>query len=119
MDYSPTHGHYIGYKLTLVIDYPALAPLAMKIHRGFLNESIIFTEIMNDLSRRRIIRGGDILVFNKGNYSHQYYADAICKFKVVTLIFQRKNFNKLKPFSKFVIPLPEFSRSRIKQDIQV
>lgn len=33
--------------------------------------------------------------------------------------FPRKNFKKPKLLSKFVIPLPEFSRSRIKQDIQV
>ncbi len=117
--YSPTHGHYIGYKLTLVIDYPALTPLAMRIHRGSPNDSTIFTEIMNDLSRRRIIREGDVLVFDKGYYSYQHYADGICKFKVVPLIFPRKNFKKSKLFSKFVIPLPEFSRSRIKQDIQV
>lgn len=117
--YSPTHGHYIGYKLTLVIDYPAMTPLAMKIHRGSPNDSTIFTEIMNDLSRRRIIREGDVLVFDKGYYSYQHYADGICKFKVIPLIFPRKNFKKAKLLSKFVIPLSEFSRSRIKQDIQV
>lgn len=74
---------------------------------------------MHDLSRRRIIRKGDVLVFDKGYYSYQHYADGICKFKVVPLIFQRKNFKKSKLCFKFVIPLPEFSRTRIKQDIQV
>jgi len=117
--HSTTHGHYIGYKLTLVIDYPAMTPLAMKIHRGSPNDSTIFTEIMNDLSRRRIIREGDVLVFDKRYYSYQHYTDGICKFKVVPLIFPRKNFKKAKLHSKFVIPLPEFSRSGIKQDIPV
>jgi len=35
------------------------------------------------------------------------------------LIFPRENFKKSALLSKFVIPLPEFSRSGIKQDIQV
>jgi len=117
--YSSTHGYYIGYKLTLVIDHHTLTPLAMMIHRGSPNDSTLFTEIMNELSRRRIIREGDTLVFDKGYYSYQHYADGICKFKVVPLIFPRKNFKKSKLFSKFIIPLPAFSRSRIKQDIQV
>jgi len=27
--YSPSHGHFIGYKLTLVIEYPSLHPVCM------------------------------------------------------------------------------------------
>jgi len=117
--YSSTHGHYIGYKLTLVIEHPSLTPLAMMIHRGSPNDSHLFTEIMDELSRRRIIREGDVLVFDKGYYSYQHYVDGIIRYKVVPLIFPRNNFKIDKFLSKFVIPLTFFNKSRIDRDIQI
>ena len=117
--YSSTHGHYIGYKLTLIIEHPSLTPLAIMIHRGSPNDSRLFTEVMDELSRRRIIREGDVLVFDKGYYSYQHYADGIIRYKVVPLIFPRNNFKIDKFRSKFVIPLEFFNKSRIDSDIQI
>ena len=50
---------------------------------------LLFTGIMNDLSRRRIIRERDVLVFDKGYYSYPHYADGICKFKVIPLFISK------------------------------
>jgi hypothetical protein len=40
--YSNTAGYYLGYKMTLVIEYPTLLPLCMLIHPGSPHDSAIF-----------------------------------------------------------------------------
>ena len=41
--YSPTHGHYIGYKLTLALDSRSLQPVCFLLHPGTvcLNELLL------------------------------------------------------------------------------
>lgn len=40
--YSNTAGYYLGYKVTLVIEYPTRLPLCMLIHPGSPHDSAIF-----------------------------------------------------------------------------
>ncbi|MBM4241118.1 MAG: transposase [Euryarchaeota archaeon] len=47
---------------------------------------------MEELQRRRIIRKGDIVIFDKGYYSYENYQIGISIYKVVPLIFPRKDF---------------------------
>jgi hypothetical protein len=54
--YSNVHGHYIGYKLTMAVEYPSLKPLAILLHRGSPHDSPLFDEILTELKRRRITR---------------------------------------------------------------
>jgi transposase len=54
--------------MTLVIEYPTLLPFCMLIHPGSPPDSTNFKEIMDEL-RRRLIRNGDFLIFDKGYFS--------------------------------------------------
>jgi transposase len=61
----------------------------MLIHEGSLNDAKIFSEIIEELKRRRIIRKGDSLYFDKGYFSKQNYQIAVNTYKISPLIFSR------------------------------
>ena len=109
--YSPSHGHYIGYKLTLVLDSRSLRPVCFLLHPGSPHDSVLYDEIMTELKRRRIIRIGDIVVFDKGYYSYDNYVQGIFEFNIVPLIFSKKNFSISKLMKKCIYPLWIFGRS--------
>jgi len=91
--YSPTHGHYIGYKLTLALDSRTLHPVCFLLHPGSPHDSVLYEEIMQELKRRRIVRIGDTVVFDKGYYSYDNYVQGIFEFNIVPLIFSKRNFS--------------------------
>ncbi len=110
--YSPSKGYYIGYKLTMVVDNRNLKPLAFLIHEGSPNDAKLFKEVLEELKRRRILRKGDVVLADKGYYSYRNYVMAISRFKVVPLIFPRKNFSLSRLLGMFSYPLEIFiSRS--------
>lgn len=113
--YSPTHGHYIGYKLTLALDSRSLQPVCFLLHPGSPHDSVLYDEIMTELKRRRITRIGDIVVFDKGYYSYDNYVQGILKFNVVPLIFSKKKFSVSKLLKRLNYPLWIFGRSDTKQ----
>jgi len=113
--YSPSHGHYIGYKLTLVIEYPALHPVCILLHPGSPHDSVLYKEVMSELKRRRITRIGDLVVFDKGYYSYDNYVRGIFEFNVVPLIFSKKNFSLNKLQKKLNYPIWIFGRSDTRQ----
>ena len=51
---------------------------------------------MENLQKRRIIRKGDTIIFDKGYYSYKNYQLVISKYKIVPFIFPKDNFNKTK-----------------------
>jgi len=112
--YSPTHGHYIGYKLTLALDSRSLQPVCFLLHPGSPHDSILYDKIMTELKRRRIIRIGDIVVFDKGYYSYNNYIQGIFEFNIVPLIFSKKKFSISKLMRKCIYPLWIFGRSDTK-----
>jgi len=113
--YSPSKGYYIGYKLTMVVDRRSLKPLAFLIHEGSPNDAKLFGEVMEELKRRRIARTGDVVILDKGYYSYKNYVMAISRFKVVPMIFPRKNFSLRRLLGMFSYPLEIFlSRSSKK-----
>jgi len=81
---------YVGFKATIVIEYTSAMPVAILIHSGAPHDSKIFTEIMDHLKRRRIIRKGDTIIFDKGYYSYKNYQIGISKYKIVPLIFSQR-----------------------------
>jgi hypothetical protein len=117
--YSPVHGHYIGYKLTLAIDYPSLKPLAILLHRGSPHDAPLFEEILHELKRRRIARTEDLVICDKGYYSYQNYVDGIIDFRIVPLIFSKKNFNRKNLLNRLSFPLSVFGRSDTREKIQL
>jgi len=117
--YSPVHGHYIGYKLTMAVDYPSLQPLAILLHRGSPHDSPLFEEILKELKRRRITRPGDLVICDKGYYSYQNYVDGIIDFRIVPLIFSKKNFNEKKLLNRLSFPLSVFGRSDTRERVRL
>jgi hypothetical protein len=106
--YSSSKGYYIGYTLTLVVEYPLLRPVYFIIHRGSPNDAHIFLDILNRLKRKRMIRNGDTIITDKGYCSYHNYHRALSQYKVIPLIFPRKNMsiNKILAVS---YPLQVFS----------
>ena len=109
--YSPTHGHYIGYKLTLALDSRTLHPVCFLLLPGSPHDSVLYEEIMQELKRRRIVRIGDTVVFDKGYYSYDNYVQGIFDFNIVPLIFSKRNFSVSKLMKKLIYPLWIFGQS--------
>jgi len=85
-------------------------PLCMLIHPGSPHDSAIFGEILDELRKRRLIRNGDFLIFDKGYFSSKNYQVGVLKYRIVPLIFPRNNFKIEKAFSKMCYPLTMYSR---------
>ncbi|MFQ6123839.1 MAG: transposase [Candidatus Heimdallarchaeota archaeon] len=81
--FSPSKGHYIGYKLSLVVAYPSLKPLAFLLHPGSPSDSKLYDEILQELRRRRLTRNGDLVVFDKGYFSYKNYMKGVARYKIV------------------------------------
>jgi hypothetical protein len=94
--YARSKKYYIGLKLTLAIDKKTLRPLAFMIHSGCPSDTVIFSEIMDELKRRRIMRKRDKVLLDRGYFSHANYALAIQKYHVIPLIMPKKGFSVAK-----------------------
>ncbi len=90
--YASSYGFYIGFKATIVIEYESAMPVAILIYSGAPHDSKIFTEIMENLRKRKIIRKGDVIMFDKGYYSYTNYQIGISNYKIVPLIFPKGEF---------------------------
>jgi len=110
--YSPSKGYYIGMKLVLAISYPSNKPLGFLIYEGSPGDAKIFDDIVGELIRRRALRKGDTLVLDKGFYSYMHYVEGIAKFKVVPLIFPRKNFDLDRALGRISYPIEVFNGRR-------
>ena len=75
--------------MSLVLDCKTMQPLAMLLHEGSPNDAKIFSEIMYELKRRRILRKGDRIIFDKGYFSKENYQIAIVDYESAVLIFPR------------------------------
>lgn len=107
--YSSTKGFYIGYKATMVVEYPHLRPVYFCMHRGSPNDAKIFLEILEKMKKRRILRNGDTIMTDKGYCSYENYRIAFSVYKVIPLILPRKNMSIDKILS-VCYPLDIFSK---------
>ena len=110
--YSTHRGYFIGMKLSLALEYPSLKPLAFVVNEANVSEYTVYPQILEELHKRRKIRAGDILYFDKGYYSYENYVIGIAKYKIVPVIFPKINcdFNKL--FDMLRYPLNIFDSKR-------
>jgi len=53
----------------MAVDYPIMCLIAFFIHPGSPYGSMLFEAIMEELQKKRIIRKGDITIFDKRYYS--------------------------------------------------
>ena len=106
--YASSYGFYIGFKATIVIEYESAMPVAILIHSGAPHDTKIFTEIMENLRKRRIIRNKDTIIFDRGYYKYENYQIGISKYKIVPLIFPKEQFKLQKLKDKLTYPLKVF-----------
>jgi hypothetical protein len=99
-------------KLTLALEYSTLKPLMFLLNEANVPEAKIYPMILSELKKRRITKTGDILFADRGYYSYENYAISIKKFKIVPLIFPRKNCNFSKLFNMMTYPLKIFDSNR-------
>jgi hypothetical protein len=114
--YASSYGFYIGFKATIVIEYESAMPVAIIIHAGAPHDSKIFHEIMENLKNRRIIRKGDILIFDKGYYSYNNYQIGISNYKIVPLIFPKDDFKIQKLDDLLTYPLRVFKDKKHEKE---
>ena len=103
--YSTTKKHFIGFKVTVVLEKTTLAPVSIFIHPGAPSDARIFEQILEELERRGLIKKGDKLYFDKGYFALMNYYIAINKYKIVPLIFPKSNFDVNKIKENMSIPL--------------
>jgi len=116
--YSRSKKFYIGMKLTFAIDKKTLRPLAFIVHPGCPSDSVIFSEIMAELKRRRILRKMDEVLLDRGYYSYANYAEAIQKYHVIPLIIPKKGFSIAKLEKKVHFSLFWFGTKKGKEKIK-
>jgi hypothetical protein len=109
-------GMFVGFKLTLVLEYPSLKPLLFLLHPANRHEAKIFDQIMNELRRRRIARMGDTVIMDKGFYAYRNYLSGINEYRVVPLIFPRSNFNIQRLSGMLSYPLSIFSSKNLDEE---
>ncbi|MGZ7050390.1 MAG: transposase [Methanobacterium sp.] len=110
--HSTHRGYFIGMKLSLALEYPSLKPLAFVVNEANVSEYTVYPQILEELQRRRKIRAGDILYFDKGYYSYENYVIGIAKYKIVPIIFPKINCNFNKLFDMLRYPLNIFDSKR-------
>lgn len=116
--YSSSKSFYIGYKLTLAIDYKTRKPLAFLIHEGSPHDSKIYTEILEELRRRRVMRRGDTIIMDKGYYSYINYQLGVSRYNIVPLIFPKSNFKLQRALNSLSYPIQLFNKTKIENKIK-
>ena len=110
--YSSSKGHYIGYKVTIVLEKNSLTPVLILIHNGAPHDTKIYKEELENLKQSRIIRPLDILLFDKGYFSYENYKIGIIEYRIIPLIFLRENYNKNKLLNTIICPLDYFKNKK-------
>ena len=98
-------GFYIGYKITLVLDYKTKMPVYFMIDRGSPNDTTMVSKILPILQRKKIIRKGDCILMDRGYYSYENYKNCIAKISCNSIILTKSKFNKEKLKSMLNYPL--------------
>ena len=110
--YSTTKKHFIGFKVTVVLEKTKLVPVAIFIHSGAPNDAKIFEGILKELKRRKLIKKGDIIYFDRGYFSLKNYLIAINMYRIVPIIFPKSNFDINKIKESISLPLDAYKDMR-------
>ena len=108
--YSTTKGHFIGFKVSVVLNEETLCPVSILIHPGAPNDSKLFEPILKELKRRHIIKNKDILMFDRGYYSYKNYLIGINEYKIIPMIFPKSYFKIEKLNNLISYPLEVFNK---------
>ena len=111
--YSTTKKHFIGFKVTIVLEKTTLTPVSIFIHPGAPNDARIFEGILKELKRRNLIKNGDILYFDRGYFSHKNYQIAINIYRIIPVIFPKSNYDINKIKDTMSLPLDSYKDMKI------
>ena len=114
--YAPSKGYYLGYKLSLLVDYPALQPMGFLLHPGAPADVQLWEHLIQEGKRRRIIRNGDVVIGDKGYFKYDHYLHGITRYKIVPGIFPRKNTPIEKILGQLAYPLSSYGQGRGERD---
>ena len=109
-------GYYIGYKVTLVLDHETKMPVYFMIERGSPSDSKMIPKILPELIKKRIIKKGDYIYYDRGYYSYENYNFALRKYQIVSLILPKKDYNKGKLEEVLSYPLDTYKLSKKEQN---
>lgn len=98
-------GYYIGYKVTVVLDYKTKMPVYFMIESGSPSDTKMIAKILPILRRKKIIQRGDRILFDRGYYSYENYKLALQKYNVIPLILIKNTFDKNKLEDMLSFPL--------------
>ena len=116
--FSTTKGHFIGFKVTVVLNEKTMAPVSILIHSGAPNDSKIFDEVLQDLQKRHIIKRKDIILFDRGYYGYKNYQIGINKYKIVPIIFPKESYKEEKLKGQMSYPMEVFSKNKNYEDLK-
>ena len=116
--FSTTKGHFIGFKVTVVLNEKTMAPVSILIHSGAPNDSKIFDEVLQDLQKRHIIKRKDIILFDRGYYGYKNYQIGINKYKIVPIIFPKESYKEEKLKGQMSYPMEVFSKNKNDEDLK-
>jgi len=112
-------GMFVGFKLTLVLEYPSMRPLLFLLHPANRHEAKIFQEVMDELKRRKIIRRGDVIIMDKGFYAYRNYLIGIKEYRIIPLIFPRSNFDFERLDGMLSYPLSIFDSKSLDEEMRM
>ena len=119
--FSTTKGHFIGFKVPVVLNEKTMVPVSILIHSGAPNDAKIFDEVLQNLQKRRIIKRKDIILFDRGYYGYKNYQIGVNKYKIVPIIFPKESYREEKLKGQISYPIEVFSRNKkakeLKKDI--
>ena len=119
--FSTTKGHFIGFKVTVVLNEKTMVPVSILIYSGAPNDAKIFDEVLQNLQKRRIIKRKDIILFDRGYYGYKNYQIGVNKYKIVPIIFPKESYREEKLKGQISYPIEVFSRNKkakeLKKDI--
>ena len=72
-------GYYIGYKVTVVLDYKTKMPVYFMVESGSPSDTNMVAKILPILRRKKIIQRGYLILFDRGYYSYQNYKNGSSK----------------------------------------
>ena len=110
--YSTTKKHFIGFKVTVVLERRTLTPISILIHPGAPSDARIFEGILKELSKRSLIKKGDKIYFDKGYFSKENYQIGINKYKIIPIIFPKQNFDINKIKEQLSYPLEIYNNTK-------
>ncbi|AWX32822.1 hypothetical protein AW729_06800 [Methanosphaera sp. BMS] len=63
--FSKTKLHYIGFKVTVVLDKDTLSPVSILIHSGAPHDTVIYKKVLKELKRRRLFTKRTLLYLDR------------------------------------------------------